>query len=224
MKVKNWEKFQHYKNRRPPWIKLYRELLDDPQFFALSGDAVKALIMIWLIASEDDGNLPDSETLAWRLRVDSKALDSSLSELKHYIASDTLALCYQDAIPERETEEIRKEKNNVRLNYSDQFDGLWKIYGMHGNKKAAYAQFQKLSEEDKDRLAESLKPYLKENPEKRYRKHFERYLRDRVFDDVLERQAAGISQNSEPLHLGGWGQSEPQVVVADDESIDDIQF
>ena len=27
--IKNWWKFQHYKDRRPSWIKLYEEILDD---------------------------------------------------------------------------------------------------------------------------------------------------------------------------------------------------
>jgi len=45
MKIKNWHKFQHYKHRNPPWIKLHRGLLDDPEWFALSGDASKVLAM-----------------------------------------------------------------------------------------------------------------------------------------------------------------------------------
>jgi len=27
LRVKNWGKFQHYKDRNPPWIKLHRGLL-----------------------------------------------------------------------------------------------------------------------------------------------------------------------------------------------------
>ena len=29
LRVKNWSAFQHYRHRRPPWIKLHRGLLDD---------------------------------------------------------------------------------------------------------------------------------------------------------------------------------------------------
>jgi hypothetical protein len=54
-RVKNWKKFQHFKDRSPPWIKLYRDLLDDPDWHELSGDEAKALVMIWLVASENDG-------------------------------------------------------------------------------------------------------------------------------------------------------------------------
>ena len=50
LRVKNWEKFQHYKDRTPPWIKLYRDLLNDYEFSCLQ-DASKAhLMLIWLLA------------------------------------------------------------------------------------------------------------------------------------------------------------------------------
>ena len=29
LRIKNWAEFQHYRTRRPPWIKLHRGLLDD---------------------------------------------------------------------------------------------------------------------------------------------------------------------------------------------------
>lgn len=57
--VKNWEEFQHYKDRCPPWIKLHRSLLDDYDFSRLH-DASKAhLLMIWLLASQQNGRVPN---------------------------------------------------------------------------------------------------------------------------------------------------------------------
>ena len=88
MKVKNWEKFQHFKDRRPPWVKLYRDILDDIEWHELSGDDAKILVMIWLIASEDFGNLPDAKTLAFRLRMTVKQLDTALSRLGHWLVTE----------------------------------------------------------------------------------------------------------------------------------------
>ncbi|PHR55948.1 MAG: hypothetical protein COA43_14610 [Robiginitomaculum sp.] len=49
--VKNWDEFQHYKDRNPPWIKLHNHLLDDYEFEML-GDAAKGhLLCIWMLAS-----------------------------------------------------------------------------------------------------------------------------------------------------------------------------
>src|SRR5215469_8864352 len=113
MRIRNWNTFQHYKQRRPPWIKLYREILDDKEWSALSGEAAKGLIMLWLIASENDGYLPDSKTLAFRLRISENRVTALLSDCSHWLeadASNMLAGCYQDASPETE-EETEKEKD-----------------------------------------------------------------------------------------------------------------
>jgi hypothetical protein len=88
-RIKNWSKFQHFKDRRPPWVKLYRDLLDDMEWHQLEPRAAKALVMLWLIASENDGELPEAKTLAFRLRTTerSEVLDV-LSELSHWLEQD----------------------------------------------------------------------------------------------------------------------------------------
>lgn len=105
--VKNWEEFQHYKGRNPPWVKVYKKLLDDPEWFVLDGLASKVLVMCWLVASEHEGRLPSVEKLAFRLRMGVKELSSILSTLSHWLeddASTMLASCKQDACPESESE------------------------------------------------------------------------------------------------------------------------
>lgn len=61
LRVKDYERFQHYKDRNPPWIKLYTALLHDYEFFQLA-DAHKAhLVMFWLLASRHDNRIPYDE-------------------------------------------------------------------------------------------------------------------------------------------------------------------
>lgn len=101
--IKNWAKFQHYRYRKPPWIRLYRDLLEDPEFHAISPLAAKCLIMLWLIASETEGYLPASKLLAFRLRISENEISSIISELSHFVyqrASTALARGYQHATPE----------------------------------------------------------------------------------------------------------------------------
>ena len=81
LRVKNWEKFQHYKDRRPPWIKLYHELLDNLDYHLLSPKAGKALPLIWLLGSESDGILPDAKEMAFRIRYDLDITEIVLKEL-----------------------------------------------------------------------------------------------------------------------------------------------
>jgi hypothetical protein len=57
-RVKNFEKFQHYKDRSPPWIKLYNELLENYEFGRLPDAQKGQLISIWLLASRTDNRLP----------------------------------------------------------------------------------------------------------------------------------------------------------------------
>jgi hypothetical protein len=110
MRVKNWSKFQHFKDRRPPWIKLYKNLLDDPDWHALDGDTAKALVMVWLVASEDEaqqGNLPDPRRLAFRLRTTESKIINALEKMSHWLEQDDITAIsprYQDDAPETETE------------------------------------------------------------------------------------------------------------------------
>ena len=110
MKIKHWSEFQHFKDRTPPWIKLYRHLLDDPEWHELSGDDAKTLIMIWLIASEDkdmQGTLPSIKNTAFRLRITEGKLNQSLTKLSHWLIQDDIKAIssrYQHDAPETETE------------------------------------------------------------------------------------------------------------------------
>ena len=107
MQIKNWSKFQHFRDRKPPWIKLYRDILDDREWHNLDPKAAKTLVMLWVIASEDDGRLPDEETLAFRLRLSIQQLRNDISKLGHWVVQDDIDLIsseYQHDALERETE------------------------------------------------------------------------------------------------------------------------
>ena len=78
---KNWKSFQHYKDRSPMWIKLHRGLLDNPDYFRLSPDAGKALPLLWLLASEKDGILPEAPDVAFRLRISEELASTILAEM-----------------------------------------------------------------------------------------------------------------------------------------------
>lgn len=93
--IKDWSKHQHYKDRRPPWIKLYGALLDDSDFLALPEATQAQLIKLWLLASRMGHPLPDSPKLlagkigANRIDLDSLFASGLLARCKH-AASETL--------------------------------------------------------------------------------------------------------------------------------------
>lgn len=113
MRIKNWNKFQHFKDRKPIWIKLYRDLLDDLNWHELDGKSAKALVMIWLIASENFGKLPELKSLAFRLRMSEKDTKDIVTKLSAWLEHDdinTISDQYQDDMPEKRREETDKEK------------------------------------------------------------------------------------------------------------------
>jgi hypothetical protein len=118
--IKDWDSFQHFKDRRPPWIKLYRDLLEDAEWFGLSGEAAKFLIMIWLLASEDKskaGKIPSVSKIAFRLRTSEKAVNKLLTEVDHWLIRDDDGLssgCHQDDAPETETETETKREEETK--------------------------------------------------------------------------------------------------------------
>ncbi len=119
--VKNWGSLQHYKDRAPPWIKLYNHLLDDYEFACLQDASKLHLVLIWLLASRNSNRLPfNDKWIKQRIGVDSKVdleelVASGFIEVEPsnggelqtpgQDASNVLAKSYQDAT----TEERRGE-------------------------------------------------------------------------------------------------------------------
>jgi hypothetical protein len=123
MKIKNWSQFQHFKDRRPPWIKLYREILDDIEWHELDARSAKVLVMIWLIASESDGCLPDTKKLAFRLRMTEKDTEASLIKLSHWLEQDDISVIsegYQDDALETEKERETEKETKTELSVEPQ--------------------------------------------------------------------------------------------------------
>jgi hypothetical protein len=66
--IVNWEKSQHYKNRKPPWIRLYVDIVDEfdssgqmKKFYTLSDAAKLTLILLLCYRAKfdiDNGNIP----------------------------------------------------------------------------------------------------------------------------------------------------------------------
>jgi hypothetical protein len=116
MKIKNWSKFQHFKDRKPPWVKLYRDLLDDIEWHELDPKAAKVLVMLWLIASEEEGSIPPNKQLAFRLRMSEKETEVCISKLSHWLEQDDASVIstrYQDDAPETETETEKKTETDI---------------------------------------------------------------------------------------------------------------
>ena len=125
--VKNWSKYQSYKDRRPPWIRFHRTILDDFTFQSMTADARALLPMLWLLACEHEdpvsGLIPYSyEEIEFRLRMRNGSVTNLIQELQdadfiECIESVTKPLQNrtQTVPPETETEteaETKKRQNS----------------------------------------------------------------------------------------------------------------
>lgn len=117
--IKNWREFQHYKDRDPKWIKLYRKYLDDFEFQCLPLASRALAPMLWLLASEtQDGSIEHNpRKIAFRLRTSEDEVKEALTHLISasfiYVeqdASNTLAERQQSACLEREERRDREER------------------------------------------------------------------------------------------------------------------
>ncbi len=117
-RVKNWDDFQHYKERNPPWIKLHRALLDDYEFCSLPDITKGHLVLIWLLASSLNGRVPAE--LGWIQKKISalKPPDIPLLIRTGWLipeqdASKPLAECKQDASAVLDLARSREERTNT---------------------------------------------------------------------------------------------------------------
>ena len=207
--VKNWHKFQHFKDRKPPWVKLYRDLLDDVNWHTLDPSAAKILVMLWLIASEDNGKLPDAQTLSFRLRLTKTQVDKALSNLEHWLDISVISEGYQEisatdiesARRDREREETEREKE---AETKDRFDEAWLLFGRYGVKKKAKSYWAKLSRGDRLSVIKAIPAYLKCVAAGRTKSQFEGWINpeNRKWD-VDWTHGANAEQSSHAKASGG---------------------
>ena len=68
-KVRNWDKWQTYRSDRsqPPWIKIHRQIMRNPEWVGLSDAQRGQLVAIWLLAADHNGEIPECAKLVQKL-------------------------------------------------------------------------------------------------------------------------------------------------------------
>ena len=163
-RIKDWPRFQHYKQRKPPWIKLYRDLLDNYDYLRLPLASMALAPCIWLLASEsEDGTTMDNlDRLCFRLHRPQREVVDAIQGLEDagFIshegehASKMLARCKQDATLETETEtETETEKY--------MFDSWYKAYPRHEARNTAERAWEKLTQEERGECITGSVPWVR---------------------------------------------------------------
>lgn len=206
-RICNLEKYQHYKNRSPEWIKLHASTLDDPDFMRLQDASKWLAVASMLLAARSDNRIDASESfLKWRLNMDAapdlesleaigfiefidETDDSDASEAEQTDSSlqASASDLSRNACLERERE---GEKEGERETHSKSafsvVDSLWDSYPEHrrGRKvevERAYSELESVLG-----LFESLEAWKSSDEWQReagrYVPKLEKFLRERIFE------------------------------------------
>jgi hypothetical protein len=207
--IKNWSRFQHYKARRPPWVKLHRSLLDDRAFAGLSDYASKLLILLWLIGSEsDDGTIKgDIEDIAFRVHRDGTDVSSALQELalRGFIdmgtdnASRVLAECLHvapESCSETETETEKENTRRKRRVYPSEFEVVWNLH-RRGPKAKAHEEWRQAVPDaiTQEELVRALRGYVASLTPDFQGVHLFRYIKDQRWEEGVGEVPGVLKRN-----------------------------
>ena len=158
MKIKNWDKFQHFKHKSDmKWFKCYgRDLLNDPDFMKMDDVKQATLFKLWCLASESNGILPNAYDIAFRLRKPIAFVEKILIELDTwFIKGENIDKLYTNYITDKIRDRLDKNiKTIVR------FDEFWNLYPpvRKTNKKGCMEKWQA---KDLDLIADKVIGYVK---------------------------------------------------------------
>lgn len=142
-KIKNWK--EHQPSLRPDrnviWIKVYRRILEDYDWGNLSDSNKATLIELWLLASENEGNLPSVDEIAFRLRKDKSFINKQLEQLSTWV----LPIGNKSATSRQKNVslEVEVDIDKSRVEIDDGFVLFWNNYPKKVGKGKAEVAWKK---------------------------------------------------------------------------------
>lgn len=118
MKISNWDTWQSYRSDRgaPPWIKVHRNLMSNPEWAVLSDAEKGQLISIWIVAADKSGEVPDDSRILQKIcQLDKQPNISKFKDLG-FIDDDALqddANLTSDGSQDDAPDKIRAEEKRV---------------------------------------------------------------------------------------------------------------
>ena len=167
-KVRNWDKWQSYRSDRgqPPWIKVHRCVMRNPEWVSLTDAERGQLVAIWLLAADRNGVIPASPELIQKLCYMDGVPDLCKFNDLGFIETNG-CLCDANTTPTRrqhDQPEAETDKKQISppnppkggmVKYTDDFLEFWKHYPKKVGKGAAYKSWKKIKS-PKETLAKIL--------------------------------------------------------------------
>jgi hypothetical protein len=123
LKISNWAKWQSYRADRgqPPWIKIHRRVMRNPEWVSLSDAERGQLVAIWLLAADHDGVIPASPDVIQKLCYLTKPPDlNKFTDLgfiengwRQHDVNMASSGCQDDAPDKSRVDKSRVDKKNI---------------------------------------------------------------------------------------------------------------
>ncbi len=196
IRVRNFEQLQHYKDRDPPWIKLYYRMLDEYAFARLPDAGKWHLIGIFLLASRCGNRIAADAKWVGKKIGASTVVDLAALETAGFLepADDAPAACKQPASPETEAETETETKvlsagADPSQDCSKDFEEFWINYPTDPlmSKKKAHDIWRRMSGGERTKATASLPNFrFYVARQENYRiVHAAKYLDERRYDGFL---------------------------------------
>lgn len=201
IKIRNWDRWQSYRRDRgqPPWIKIHRKLMRDPNWVALSDAEKGQLIAMWLLAADNDGHIPRDEGTIQKLCYLDKKPDLQMFVNKGFLekwrqddANMTTSIDKLDAT-ETETETEKEKEKNIKgqiqkfdpVNLDTEFDEhFWPAYPLRKAKPRAKVSFIKSRKAfSLDTIMAGVAAYIEHKPTTQAYAHPATWLNNERFND-----------------------------------------
>lgn len=130
----------------------------------------------WIVKGEQERDKGVFGATSYTLRANKKSCTEN-TDTENFRHGKNPTQQNRDIIQKRED---KKERND----YPDYFEEAYVAYRRKGNKANAYKMWLKLTDDEKKKVAIHI-PHYVSTREVQYQKDFERYLRDKVFENVV---------------------------------------
>lgn len=131
MRIKNWDQFNYYNVSNPKyrkemmWFKIYgRDVLNNVNWFYLTSDQKATIFELWCLASQDEGNLPSIDMIAFRLRKDKSFIIKTLQSLSTWFCPHS-APSADEVQMTSAADKIKEDKITISC---EKFDNFWQEY------------------------------------------------------------------------------------------------
>jgi hypothetical protein len=143
-RVRNWEQYQHYKDRNPPWVKLYNECIMSRWWINLDEKHRNLAIVCILVASRHGGCVPNDIDYVRKVgHLSSKPTFDPLFDVD-FLERDVPESGSGSGITETETERAKASKmlasryqSASKMLADKEFAMFWESYPKKVGKKAA---------------------------------------------------------------------------------------